>query len=146
MERSAGKSIHTFVFSFALCLSLPQGMWGQEPAHGNVKGNTYSDQRFGLRYTFPSQLEPQASLNGMPVGTGEKTDGSEFLLDAMERANGQVRSGVLITADSKGAGGAADARQFLRMMLVQGMGFKGEPGIEAVKIAGRSFFRSNVGG
>jgi hypothetical protein len=47
---------------------------GQAPlAHGSVEGGAYVDPRFGLRYTFPDSLEVQTSLNGMAVGTGQKT-------------------------------------------------------------------------
>lgn len=146
MRCSVGKMVYIFGVGLAFGPLLSQFGVGQALIHGKVEGNTYSDQRFGLRFTFPSSLEPQTSLNGMPVGTGEKTDGSEFLLEAMEKPNGQVRSGVMITADPKGAGGAADARQFLKLMLVQGMGVKSEPEILTGKVAGRDFFRSNVGG
>jgi hypothetical protein len=58
--------------------------------HGSVDGHTYTDPRFGLRYTiFPANLESMTSLpNGIPVGTGEKQGVSEFLFSAMEKPNG----------------------------------------------------------
>lgn len=120
--------------------------FAQTPVHGRVEGHTYIDARFGLRYTFPSPLESQTSLNGMPVGTGEKQGISEFLLDAMEKPNGQVRSGVFITADPAGALGAKDSKQFLALMLVTAMGFRGDARIQPVEISGRTFYRSSVGG
>ena len=131
--------IRLFMLSIALLLTLSDLAQGQTPPHGRIEGNTYADPRFGLRYTFPSQLDIQTSLNGMPVGTGEKAGGgSEFLFDAMEKPNGQVRSGVLIVADEKGVIGTTDVRQYLKWILANGMGVKGEPEIKPITVAGRT--------
>jgi len=137
---------HFLVLAVAFSIASCNTTSGQARTHGKVEGNTYVDSRFGLRYTFPGFLETQASLNGMPVGTGEKVGASEFLLDAMEKPNGQIRSGVFITSDEKGALGATNARQFLILMLAQAMRVKGEPDIRSTTIAGRTFYRSDVGG
>ena len=133
-------------FFFASLLPLCGLSQGQAPIHGRIEGNTYIDPRFGLRYTFPSQLEIQSSLpNGMPVGTGEKIGLTEFLFDAMEKPNGQVRSGVLIIADDKGIPGVSDVRQYLKWILANSLGVTGEPDMKSVTIAGRSFYRSDAG-
>jgi hypothetical protein len=119
---------------------------GQSLSHGVVEGNTYTDKRFGLRYTFPRSLEVQSSVNGMSVGTGEKQGVSEFLFSALERPNGQVRSGVFITADPKGALRATDVPQFLRSMITTVMVLQDHPTIRPVTIAGRQFYRADAGG
>lgn len=116
------------------------------PAHGSVEGGTYIDPRFGLRYRFPDSLEVQNSLNGMPVGTGQKNDGSEYLFAALEKPTGQARSGVFITADPVGALGVTDVEQFMRLMIGQSPVFKGKVELEPVLIVGRTFYRSNSGG
>jgi hypothetical protein len=116
------------------------------PAHGSIEDGTYVDSRFGLRYTFPSSLEVQTSLNGMPVGTGQKNGNSEYLFSAMEKPTGQVRSGVFITADPVGAMEVTDVEQFMRLMIGQATIFKGKVELEPVLIAGRTFYRSNLGG
>jgi hypothetical protein len=129
-----------------MLLSLSELALAQMPIHGRIEGNTYIDPRFGLRYTFPSQLEIQTALsNGMPVGTGEKSGGSEFLFGAMEKPNGQVRSGVLIIADEPKIVGTTDVRQYLKWILVNGMGQKGEPDIKSMTVAGRIFYRADAG-
>jgi hypothetical protein len=134
------------MLSIAFLLSLSGLAQGQTPPHGKIEGNTYADPRFGLRYTFPSGLEIQTSVNGMAVGTGEKAGGgSEFLFDAMEKPNGQVRSGVLIVADEKGVIGTTEVRQYLKWILANGMGVKGEPEIKPITVAGRNFYRSDAG-
>jgi hypothetical protein len=116
------------------------------PAHGSVEGGAYVDSRFGLRYTFPDSLDVQTSLNGMPVGTGQKNGDSECLFAALEKPNGQVRSGVFITADPVGALEVTDMQQFMRLMIGQSPVFKGKVELEPVLIAGRTFYRSNSGG
>jgi hypothetical protein len=80
----------------------------------------------------------------MPVGTGEKIGLTEFLFDAMEKPNGQVRSGVLIIADDKGIPGVSDVRQYLKWILANSLGVTGEPDMKSVTIAGRSFYRSDA--
>jgi len=115
-------------------------------AHGSVEGGVYADSRFGLRYTFPAGLEMQTSLNGMPVGTGQKNGNSEYLFAALEKPTGQVRSGVFITADPVGALEVTDVEQFMRLMISQSPIFKGKVELEPVLIAGRTFYRSNSGG
>lgn len=137
-----------FIRSSSLALGLLmsiQGLAGAQAAsHGAIANGTYIDSRFGMRYSIPSSLEPQSSVNGMPVGTGEKVQGSEFLLDAMEKITGSVRSGVFITADHVGSAGTTDPRQFLKLVVATGMGVKGELEIQQSSIAGRTFFRSNA--
>ena len=98
-----------------------------------------------MRYTIPTNLRVQSSLNGMPVGTGEKQGSSEFLFDAMEDQTGSVRSGVFITTDPVGTFGAQDVPEFLREIAKQGMGAKGPVEVRDVAIAGRQFYRSDVG-
>ncbi len=110
-----------------------------------IEGNTYIDARFGMRYTFPAHLKAQTSLNGMPVGTGEKQGSSEFLFDAMEDPTGRVRSGVFITTDPVGSLGAKGVPEFLQVVVKQGMGAKEPVEVRDVAIAGRRFYRSNVG-
>jgi hypothetical protein len=136
-----------------LCLRAPaqappdkDGSAQTAPAHGSVEGGVYIDSRFGLRYTFPASLEVQTSLNGMPVGTGQKNGNSEILFAALERPTGQVRSGVFITADPVGALEVTDIEQFMRLMIGQSTTFKGKVELEPVLIAGRTFYRSNAGG
>ena len=116
------------------------------PAHGSVEGSAYIDSRFGLRYTFPASLEVQTSLNGMPVGTGQKNGNSEYLFAALEKPTGQVRSGVFITADPVGALEVTDVEQFMRLTIGQSTIFKGKVELEPVLIAGRTFYRANSGG
>ncbi len=116
------------------------------PAHGSVEGGAYVDPRFGLRYTFPAGLEVQTALNGMPVGNGQKEGNSEYLFAALEKPNGQVRSGVFITADPVGALEVTDISQFMRLMIGQSPIFRGKVDLEPVLIAGRTFYRSNLGG
>jgi hypothetical protein len=116
------------------------------PVHGSVEGGAYVDPRFGLRYTFPASLEVQTSLNGMPVGTGQKAGDSEYLFAALEKPTGQVRSGVFITADQVGALGVTSVEQYMRLMIGQSPIFKGKVELEPVLIAGRTFYRANSGG
>jgi len=120
---------------------------GQAPlVHGSVEGGAYVDSRFGLRYTFPASLDVQTSLNGMAVGTGQKSGNSEYLFAALEKPTGQVRSGVFITADPVGALGVTNVEQFMRLMIGQSPIFKGKVDLEPVLIAGRTFYRANLGG
>ena len=116
------------------------------PMHGSVEGGVYVDPRFGLRYTFADSLEVQTSLNGMPVGTGQKNGDSEYLFAALEKPTGHVRSGVFITADPIGALEVTDIQHFMRLMIGQSPIFKGKVELEPVLIAGRTFYRSNSGG
>ena len=133
-------------FRFALVLLCVIGpALGQSTAHGTLEGHTYIDARFGLSYTFPSSLDIQPSVNGMPVGTGQKQGGSEFLFAAMEKPTGQVRSGVFITADPKGALGATDVPQFLRSMIATAMNIRESQSIKPITIAGRTFYRADAG-
>lgn len=114
--------------------------------HGNVVDHTYSDPRYGLRYTFPADLENMTSLpNGVPVGTGEKQGVSELMLSAMEAQNGRVRRGVMITSDPIGVFGARDASSYLRQMVKLSMGAKEPIDLRSVTIAGKSFARTDVG-
>jgi hypothetical protein len=99
-----------------------------------------------MRYTLPESLEVQASLNGMPVGTGQKNGDSEYLFVALEKPTGQVRRGVFITADPVGALEVTDVEHFMRLMIGQSPIFKGKVELEPVLIAGRTFYRSNSGG
>jgi hypothetical protein len=139
------KCTRLLIISLASLLSLYGSVYAQAPTHGRIEGNAYIDPRFGLRYTFPSQLEVQATMtNGIPVGTGEKSGGRELLFDAMEKPNGQVRSGVLIIAIDMGVMRPTDVGQYLKAMLI-GMGVKDVPSIKPVTIAGRSFYRSDAG-
>ena len=115
-------------------------------AHGSVEFGVYVDPRFGMRYTLPESLEVQASLNGMPVGTGQKNGDSEYLFVALEKPTGQVRRGVFITADPVGALEVTDVEHFMRLMIGQSPIFKGKVELEPVLIAGRTFYRSNSGG
>jgi hypothetical protein len=115
-------------------------------AHGSVEGGAYIDARFGLRYTFPAALEVQSSLNGAPVGTGQKSGDSEYLFAALEKPTGQVRSGVFITADPVGSLEVTDTQHYMRLMIGQSPIFKGKVELEPVLIAGRTFYRSNSGG
>jgi hypothetical protein len=108
----------------------------ETPARGRIDGNTYIDSRFGLRYTFPDSLDVQHSVNGMPVGTGEKNGVSEFLFSAMEKPDGQVRSGVFVVADPESAFPKADAAQYLRMMVLSVPYLQDPPDIRLVTIAG----------
>jgi len=114
--------------------------------HGTVEGGAYVDPRFGLRYTFPASLEVQTSLNGMPVGTGEKNGNSEYLFAALEKPTGQVRCGVFITADPVGALEVTNVEQYMRLMIGQSPIFKGKVDLQPVLFAGRTFYRSNSGG
>jgi hypothetical protein len=131
-----------------VCLrGTAQAPAGQVPAgHGTVEGGEYVDGRFGLRYTFPQSLEVQTSLNGMPVGTGQKNGESEFLFAALEKPTGQVRSGVFITADPVGSLEVTNVSQFMRLMIGQSPIFKGKVELEPVLMAGRTFYRANSGG
>lgn len=130
-------------FAFAL-LPLQGPLEGQEADHGKVTGNIYADPRFGLRYTFPANLEVQSSVNGMPVGTGQKEGTSEFLFSAMEKPSGHVRGGVFITSDRVGTGGIRDIQQFLKLMIANGMGVKQSGEFTKVTIAGRDFYQGRV--
>jgi hypothetical protein len=118
----------------------------QPRPHGSVESGAYIDPRFGLRYTFPASLLVQTSLNGLPIGTGQKNGESEYLFAALEKPTGQVRSGVFITADPAGALEVTDISQFMRLTIGQSPIFKGKVGLEPVLIAGRTFYRSNSGG
>ncbi len=111
-----------------------------------MESGAYIDPRFGLRYAIPASLEVQTSLNGMAVGTGQKSDDSEYLFAALEKPTGQVRSGVFITADQIGALGVTSVEQFMRLTIGQSPIFKGKVELEPVPIAGRTFYRSNSGG
>lgn len=115
-------------------------------AHGSVEGGAYVDPRFGLRYTFPDLLEVQTSLNGMPVGTGQKNGDSEYLFAALEKPTGQVRSGVFITADPVGTLEVTDIQHFMRLYIGQSPILQGKVELEPVLIAGRTFYRANSGG
>jgi len=115
-------------------------------AHGSVEGGVYVDPRFGLRYTFPPSLEVQTSLNGSPVGTGQKNGNTEYLFAALEKPTGQVRSGVFITADPAGALEVTSVEQYMRLMIGQSPVFKGKVELEPVLIAGRTFYRAYSGG
>jgi hypothetical protein len=140
------KSVRLFIVALISLLFFYGQIPAQVPIHGRIESNTYIDPRFGLRYTFPSKLGIQSSLpNEMPVGTGEKIGGTEFLFGAMENPNGQVRSGVLIIADDKGIPGVPDVRQYLKWILANSLGVTGEPDMRPVTIAGRSFYRSDAG-
>jgi hypothetical protein len=130
---------------FGLLLTLFQRpVRAQLADHGNVNGNTYTDARFGLRYTFPKSLDIQNSVNGMPVGTGQRVGTSEFLFSAMEKPSGHVRSGVFITSDPIGAGGMRETDQFLRFAIANGMGVKHPDDFPKVAIANRSFYQGRV--
>jgi hypothetical protein len=83
--------------------------------------------------------------NGIPVGTGEKQGVSEFLFSSMERPNGRVRRGVMITSDPIGVLGAKDASNYLRQMVKLSMGAKDRIDLRTVTIAGKSFARTDVG-
>jgi hypothetical protein len=125
---------------------------GQAPAsqapsaHGSVDSGAYVDPRFGLRYTFPASLEPQTSLNGTPVSTGQKNGNTEYLFAALEKPTGQVRSGVFITADPMGALEVTSVEQYMRLMIGQSPVFKGKVELQPVLIAGRTFYRAYSGG
>ena len=130
------------------CLrSVSQAPTAQVPtAHGSVEGRVYVDPHYGLRYTFPASLEPQTSLNGMAVGTGQKVGNTEYLFAALEKPAGQVRSGVFITADALGALEVTNIEHFMRLMIGQSSIFKVKVEIQPVLIAGRTFYRANSGG
>jgi hypothetical protein len=130
----------------ALSLSLHGVILGQPPTHGKVEGTTYVDQRFGLRYTFPKNLDVQASLNGMPIGTGEKKGTSEFLFNAMEKPNGHIRKGVFITADPVGTYGATESSGFLKKRIAITLTPRDPPDITKVTIAGNTFSESKLDG
>ena len=115
-------------------------------AHGSVEGGVYVDPRFGLQYTFPASLGAATSLNGMPVGTGQKNGNTEYLFAALEKPTGQVRSGVFITADPVGALEVTSVEQYMRLMIGQSPIFKGKVEIQPVLIANRTFYRANSGG
>jgi hypothetical protein len=141
------KRIQTWIcggLAFAFLFVSLQALEGQSTDHGKVSGNTYADGRFGLRYTFPANLDAQSSLNGTPVGTGEKNGTSEFLFSAMEKPNGRVREGIFITSDPVGAGGIRETQQFLRLVIANGMGVKPPTEFIKVAIAGRDFYQSRV--
>ena len=124
-----------------------KGLSGQVPAaHGSVEFGVYVDPRFGMRYTFPASLEVQTALNGIPVGTGQKNGSSEYLFAALEKPNGQVRSGVFITADPVGTLEVTNVEQYMRLMIGQSPIFKGKVELEPGLIAGRTFYRANSGG
>ena len=113
--------------------------------HGSVEGHTYTDPRFGLRYTFPTDLENLTSLpNGIPVGTGEKQGVSEFLFSAVEKQNGHVRRGILITTDPLGTFGAKDVPSYLRKLMVLSLGAKEPIEVRPVTIADETFSRTNI--
>jgi hypothetical protein len=113
--------------------------------HGSVEGHTYTDPRFGLRYTFPAELENMTSLpGGIPVGTGEKRGVSEFLFSAMERPNGSVRRGVMITTDPLGAFRATDVPSYLRKLMVLSLGAKEPIEVQSVTIGDNKFSRTNI--
>jgi hypothetical protein len=139
------KATRSGAFLLLAILCFPGAGFAQSPNHGTIEGNTYIDARFGMRYTFPAHLRAQTSLNGMPVGTGEKQGSSEFLLDAMEDATGRVRSGVFITTDPVGSFGAKGVPDFLQAVAKRGMGAKEPVEVRDVAIAGRRFYRSDVG-
>jgi hypothetical protein len=146
-QRGLVALVVTAIGLFGCIGSSAQASVGQVSAvHGSVQGSAYVDPRFGLRYTFPDKLEVQTSLNGMPVGTGQKNGDSEYLFAALEKPTGQVRSGVLITADSVGSLEVTEVQQFMRLMIGQSPVFKGKIELEPVLIAGRTFYRSNSGG
>ena len=151
-RRSFTGSVPAAIFLLACLPSTARSPSGQAaagqaaPEHGSVEGGAYVDSRFGLRYTFPASLEVQTSLNGMPVGTGQKNGSSEYLFSAMEKPTGQVRSGVFITADPVGALEVTDVEQFMRLMIGQATIFKGKVELEPVLIAGRTFYRAYSGG
>jgi hypothetical protein len=130
---------------FLTCVPTFSTAFSQAPNHGKVEGNIYWDARYGMRYTFPANLKVQATLNGMPVGTGEKQGVSEFLFDAMEDPTGRVRSGVFITSDPRGALGAKGASEYLQAMAKIAMGAKGPVEVREISLAGRRFYRSDVG-
>ena len=130
---------------FLTCIFSASTVMSQTPTHGAVEGNVYLDSRYGMRYTFPAGLKVQTVLNGMPVGTGEKQGSSEFLFDAMEDPTGRVRSGVFITSDPRGSLGAKDASEFLQGIAKLGMGAKGPVDVREILLAGRKFYRSDVG-
>jgi hypothetical protein len=134
--------------SLLVCLrAYAQAPAGHGPsAHGSVEGGAYIDPRFGMHYTFPASLEVQTSLNGMPVGTGQKNGDSEYLFAALEKPTGQVRSGVFITADPVGTLEVTNVEQFMRLMIGQSPMFKGKVELEPLLIAGRTFYRANSGG
>lgn len=119
---------------------------GQLPRHGTIEGGTYVDQRFGMRYTFPKDLEVQTSLNGRPVGTGERQGSSEFLFNAMEKPNGHVRRGIFITADPVGTFGATESSGFLKSMIEKTLAPQDAVDVTTVIIAGHPFSESRVGG
>jgi hypothetical protein len=125
-------------------ISVRRPLEGQEANHGKVTGNTYADRRFGLRYTFPANLDVQSFVNGMPVGTGQKQGTSEFLFSAMEKPSGHVRGGVFITSDPVGTGGIREVQQFLRLMIANGMRVKQSAEVTKVAIAGRDFYQGRV--
>jgi hypothetical protein len=136
-----------------VCLSgTAQAPSGQGPAaqvpsaRGSVEGAVYVDPRFGLRYTFPASLEVQTSLNGMPVGTGQRNGNTEYLFAALEKPTGQVRSGVFITADPVGVLEVTNVEQYMRLMIGQSPMFKGKVELQPVLIAGRTFYRAYSGG
>jgi hypothetical protein len=113
--------------------------------HGSVDGHTYTDPRFGLRYSFPAELENMTSLpGGIPVGTGEKSGVTEFLFSAMEKPNRSVRRGVLITTDPLGAFGAVDVPSYLRKLMVLSLGAKEPIEVQSVTIGERTFSRTNI--
>jgi len=130
----------------AVCLLLHRVAPGQPMQHGKVEGNTYVDGRFGLRYTFPGNLEVQTSVGNMPVGTGEKVGTSEFLLSVMEKPTGRIRRGVFITSDPVGTQGITQTQSFLNFAITRALAPKDPPDIKKVTIAGRTFYESKVGG
>jgi hypothetical protein len=131
--------------SLAMLAFFPVVAQTHQRIHGSVEGHTYTDPRFGLHYTFPSELENMTSLpNGIPVGTGEKQGVSEFLFSAMEKPNRSVRRGVLITTDPFGAFGAMDVPNYLRKLMVLSLGAKEPIEVRPVTIGDKTFSRTNI--
>jgi hypothetical protein len=128
-----------------LGLLLPILASSQQVLHGHVEHNTYIDERFGLRYTFPNNLVIQTSYNGMSVGTGEKQGVSEFLFSAMEQPSGHVRDGVFVVADPTNAFGSANAAQYLHQIIALSMHPSASFDTRTVILAGRVFARADVG-
>lgn len=116
------------------------------PVHGSVENGAYIDPRFGLQYSYPDSLDVLSSLNGMPVGTGQKNGDTEYLFAALGRPGDQARRGVFITSVPVGELGLMDVSQFMRLTIGQSPIFQGKVVLEPVLIANRTFYRSNSGG
>lgn len=144
----AGKLITRVLLCCLISLSFSSILvaQAQQRVHGSVDGHTYADLRFGLRYTFPADLETMSFLpNGIRVGTGERQGGSEFLFAAMEKPNGRVRRGVMITTDPVGTFGARDVPTYLQKEMVLSLGAKEPIRVQSVTINGRRFYRTDAG-